>query len=133
MLTDGRVRGTTIEVGDHVLVRNVGVRERKKLANRWEEDDVYVLKEQPEIEMPVFVGQRQGASAGKRTLHRNMLLPVNFHYQWKNRICSKNAPRQSASTGTKEPGNTRIRDSRRAPGLWSQVIHAYVTVGEHRD
>ena len=62
VLNDGRVRGYTIEVGDHVLVRNVGLRGRNKLANRWE-DDVYVVKEQPEIEIH---------------LHRNVLLLVNF-------------------------------------------------------
>ena len=66
-----------MEIGDRVLVRNVGLRGRNKLANRWEED-VYGVKEQPEREAPVFVEQQEGGRRRKRTLHWNMLLPVNF-------------------------------------------------------
>ena len=66
-----------MEIGDRVLVRNVGLRGRNKLVDRWEED-VYGVEEQPEREAPVFVEQQEGGHGRKRTLHRNMLLPVNF-------------------------------------------------------
>jgi hypothetical protein len=33
---DKRVRGATVQVGDRVLVRNVGIRGKHKLANKWE-------------------------------------------------------------------------------------------------
>ena len=42
-----------------MLLRNVGLRGRNKLANRWE-DDVDVVKDQPERETPVFVLQQEG-------------------------------------------------------------------------
>ena len=74
---DKRVRGSTISVGDRVLVRNVSIRGKHKLANIWE-DPVYVVLEQPNLEIPVFVVLREDKKGVKRTLHRNLLLPVNF-------------------------------------------------------
>ncbi len=66
-----------MRVGDRVLVRNVGLQGRQKLANRWT-DDVYVVVEQPNPEIPVYVVKREGRSQATRTLHRSLLLPVNF-------------------------------------------------------
>ena len=74
---DRRIRGSTVEVGDRVLVRNTGVRGKCKLANRWESTP-YLVVEQPNSEIPVFVVKPEGKSRVKRTLHRNMLLPINF-------------------------------------------------------
>ena len=39
---------------------------------------MYIVVEQPDPEIPVFVVQAEGKKGQKRTLHRNMLLPVNF-------------------------------------------------------
>ena len=76
-LYDRRVRGATVEIGDRVLVKNVGLRGKNKLANRWE-DHVYTVLEKPNESIPVFVVKREDGRGGKRTLHRNLLLPVNF-------------------------------------------------------
>ena len=74
---DRKIRGSTVEVGDRVLVRKVGFTSKHKLANRWE-DEVYEVLEQPDKSIPVFVVKCEGGSGKRRTLHRNMLLPVNF-------------------------------------------------------
>ena len=74
---DKRVRGGTVEVGDRVLVRNTGVRGKCKLANRWE-DLAYIVIEQPNLEIPVYRVKQEGKRPKTRTLHRNMLLPINF-------------------------------------------------------
>ena len=74
---DKKVRGSSVKVGDRVLVKNVGVRGKSKLANVWE-DDIYMVEEQPDESIPVFVVRREDKKGGKRTLHRNLLLPVNF-------------------------------------------------------
>jgi transposase InsO family protein len=74
---DRKVRGSTVEVGDRVLVRKVGFTSKHKLANHWE-DEVYEVIEQPDRNIPVFVVKAEGRSGKTRTLHRNMLLPVNF-------------------------------------------------------
>ena len=74
---DRKIRGSTVEVGDRVLVRKVGFTSKHKLANRWE-DDVYEVLEQPDKNIPVFVVRSEEKAGKRRTLHRNMLLPVNF-------------------------------------------------------
>ena len=74
---DKRVRGSSVCIGDRVLVKNVTIRGKHKLANAWE-DPVYEVVEQPNDDIPVFVVKREDGKGAKRTLHRNLLLPVNF-------------------------------------------------------
>lgn len=72
---DLRVRQSTLEPGDRVLVRNVGLRGKQKLADQWEHD-IYIVKRQPISEIPVFEVVKENSKEKKiRTLHRNMLLP----------------------------------------------------------
>ena len=74
---DKRIRGATVQVGDRVLVRNLSTRGKQKLANKWE-DGVFKVIEQPDVDLPVFVVKSEERQAKSRTLHRNMLYPVNF-------------------------------------------------------
>lgn len=57
-----------------MLVKNVGVRGKCKLADRWEQDP-YIVKAQPNPDIPVFEVQRENSRSKVRTLHRNLLLP----------------------------------------------------------
>lgn len=72
---DTRVRGAVPEVGDQVLVKLVGLIGKHKLANKWE-SETYTVIERPGDGMPVYVVQRSTGTGPKRTLHRNMLLPL---------------------------------------------------------
>ncbi|XP_067662575.1 uncharacterized protein [Haliotis asinina] len=72
---DLKVRGGTIEVGDRVLVKVLAFDGRHKLADRWEED-VHIVLEQPNMDIPVFVVRKESGEGRKRTLHRNHLLPI---------------------------------------------------------
>lgn len=74
---DRRVKGSTVAQGDRVLLKNVGIRGKHKLANAWE-DPVYVVMEQQDGDIPVFVVKREDGKGPKKTVHRNLLLPVNF-------------------------------------------------------
>ena len=66
-----------LEVGDRVLVRNVGIQGSQKLEDRWEEKP-YVVVSIPDPDNPVYVVRLEKGSKSKtRTLHRNMLLPFN--------------------------------------------------------
>ena len=66
--------------GDRVLVRNVNVRGKHKLADLWEEP-VYIVVDQPCNEIPVFKVRKEVQKEEEkqvfRTLHKNLLLPVN--------------------------------------------------------
>ena len=74
-----KVRGNGVEVGDRVLVRNVGLKRKHKIADRWHEK-VYVVLAQPNQGLSVFEVQQKNSEKGKRrirVLHRNLLLPIN--------------------------------------------------------
>ena len=74
---DQKCRGAILEIGDRVLVKNVSIRGRQKLANRWE-DNVYNIVSQPVQDIPVFKVRLEGMDdkSPTRTLHRNLLLPI---------------------------------------------------------
>ena len=72
---DEKARSSVLVPGDRVLVRNVSIRGKQKLADRWEQVP-YIVIRQPDEDNPVFEVKREGARYKKsRTLHRNMLLP----------------------------------------------------------
>ena len=71
---DSRVRDSKLEIGDKVLVRNVSVRGKCKLSDRWEKD-VHVIIDIPNSEFPVYTVQLESGKGKCRTLHRNLLLP----------------------------------------------------------
>ena len=71
---DKHVREHALGPGDHVLIRNVGLKGPHKLANRWSSDVFKVLR-RVSPDMPVYkVGPLSGDGPA-RVLHRNMLLP----------------------------------------------------------
>lgn len=78
---DRKVRGSTIEVGDRVLVEKLAYDGKHKIQDRWEEHAYEVIR-QPNPEVPVFVLQREDGEGGLRTLHRNHLLPISHLPIW---------------------------------------------------
>lgn len=72
---DLKVRGNSIEVGDRVMVKIVAFEGKHKLANRWEEEP-YVVLDRPNPDIPVYVVRKENGEGRKRTLHRNLLLPI---------------------------------------------------------
>ena len=67
---DSRARQATIQVGDLVLLRNLSIRGKHKLADRWEEDPYPVVECIPGL--PVYKVQDKDGT--ERVLHRNLLL-----------------------------------------------------------
>ena len=76
---DRKVRGGQLQVGDRVLVKNVGLKGKNKLANKWN-SDVYVIESQENPDIPVFKCKRENGTNVK-TVHRNLLLPLALPYQ----------------------------------------------------
>ncbi|KAI3351500.1 hypothetical protein L3Q82_020360 [Scortum barcoo] len=73
---DKRVVESTLEAGDRVLVRNVRIRGKHKLADKWESDVHIVVKRAGEL--PVYTVKPEGKDGPLRTLHRDLLLPCGF-------------------------------------------------------
>ncbi|RXN15876.1 ephrin type-B receptor 2-like protein [Labeo rohita] len=69
-----RVKGLPLAIGDQVLVANKGCRGKRKLADRWEPVVYTVVASKPSIHV-YRISDRAG---NERTVHRNLLLQVNF-------------------------------------------------------
>ena len=73
---DKHVVDSTLKEGDRVLVRNVRLRGKHKLADRWESDVYVVLRQSGDV--PVYVVRPEMRDGPQRTLHRDLLLPCSF-------------------------------------------------------
>lgn len=73
---DKRVVESTLGSGNRVLVRNVRIRGKHKLADKWEADIHIVVKRAGDL--PVYTVKPEGKDGPTRTLHRNLLLPCGF-------------------------------------------------------
>ncbi|XP_067670212.1 uncharacterized protein [Haliotis asinina] len=74
-LYDQKARAAILEKGDRVLVKVVAFDGKHKLADKWEQD-IYVILDQPNPSIPVFVLGKENGQGRTRTLHRNLLLPI---------------------------------------------------------
>ena len=73
---DKRVVESTLEAGDRVLVRNVRIRGKHKLADKWEPNIHVVVRRAGDL--PVYSVKPEGKDGPLRTLHRDLLLPCGF-------------------------------------------------------
>ena len=74
---DSKLHENTIEPGDRVLLRNVGIPGKHKLGDKWGKYP-YIVVSQPNPEIPVFRVRPENGGGKVKTLHRNLLLPCNF-------------------------------------------------------
>ena len=72
---DRHARAGAVRVGDRVLVRILAYEGKHKIADKWEPEPCIVV-EQADPNIPVYVVQPETGSRGRRTLHRNHLLPI---------------------------------------------------------
>uniref|UniRef100_A0A9J8CSN7 Gypsy retrotransposon integrase-like protein 1 n=1 Tax=Cyprinus carpio carpio TaxID=630221 RepID=A0A9J8CSN7_CYPCA len=73
---DRHVVVSTLDLGDRVLVRNLRLRGKNKLADKWESDVYVVVRKVGDL--PVYVVQPEGKNGPVRTLHRDLLRPCGF-------------------------------------------------------
>ncbi len=73
---DKVIRESTLEIGDRVLVRNLHLRNKHKLADRWESTIYIVTRRMGDL--PVYSVKPEIADELVRTLHRDHLLPCGF-------------------------------------------------------
>ena len=72
-----KVSNSVLKQGDRVLFKNIHIRGKQRLANRWNREP-YVIDSQPDTIIPVYVIIRE-YEKGKlkpKTVHRNLLLPI---------------------------------------------------------
>ena len=72
---DMKVRGGMPLTGDLVLVKQVGLKGKHKIADKWESEP-YVVVGKPDDKMPIYNIKRHDGTGAARTVHRNMILPL---------------------------------------------------------
>ena len=72
---DIKAKEVDLKEGDKVLVKVVAFDGKHKIADRWEEEP-YVIIRQLNNNIPVYEVKKVNGKGRKRTLHRNLLLPV---------------------------------------------------------
>lgn len=70
-----RAKGSTLTVGDRVLLANRGERGKRKIANKWESTVYEVVSVKPGINVYCI---RDPVTSREKVVHRNLLLPVSF-------------------------------------------------------
>lgn len=73
---DCKVAASELDVGDRVLVRNIRLRGKHKIADRWESTVYVVVKKAANL--PVYTISPEHADKPLRTLHRDLLLPCGW-------------------------------------------------------
>jgi len=94
---DFKVRAAKLIPGDLVLVRNVTLRGKQKIADRWE-NEPYIVVSQPNVDIPVYDVKRNNPRARRiRRLHRNLILPLG--------VQNENLPEKDCRTTGTTPKN----------------------------
>lgn len=73
-LYDRKTKGQPVVVGDRVLLANKGERGKKKLADEWEGTLYTVISKNDHV----HTYQIKAPAGNVKTVHRNLILPVNF-------------------------------------------------------
>ena len=74
---DGKVRYSSLQPGDRVLVRNLSERIGPgKLRSHWEQEVHLIVQQKGNL--PVYEVTPEGRKGRSRILHRNLLLPCDF-------------------------------------------------------
>lgn len=73
---DSRVRDQTLEEGDRVLVRNLGLPGKHKLQDKWNPLPYLVIEKLPNL--PVYRVKPERGLGVVKTLHRDHLLPIGY-------------------------------------------------------
>ncbi|XP_072115422.1 uncharacterized protein [Mobula birostris] len=71
---DQKVKFVQLLAGDRVLIRNLGLQDKHKLADRWAATPYVVESQMPNL--PVYRVRPEGGQGPVKVLHRNHLLPL---------------------------------------------------------
>ncbi|KAK3086720.1 hypothetical protein FSP39_022469 [Pinctada imbricata] len=107
-----KAKGAVIDIGDEVLVKIVSFDGKHKLSNKWE-DHTYLVLDKPNRDIPVYVVQRKDGQGRKRTLHRNLLLPLRSRVEAP-RIIPTIHPKPAPRKSKPEPEVTQRATTQRA-------------------
>jgi hypothetical protein len=74
-LYDRRSRASNLQPGDIVLSRNVPIRGRHKIVDKYETEPYIIVEQQNKVTPVNFIKKKNSTTKKTKTLHRNLLLP----------------------------------------------------------
>jgi len=89
---DHRVRDLPLEKGDRILIRNMGLKGKHKLQDRWKSIPYVVVEKLPNL--PVYKVRPEHGSGVLKTLHRDHLLPIGYMVRMSNPSDDTNSVRR---------------------------------------
>lgn len=115
---DRHVTPSALDIGDRVLVRNVRIRGKHKLADKWESIVHVVVRKAGDL--PIYTVKPETGEGPWRTLHRDLLLPCGF-LPITTEECSQPKPleRRKTRQNIREVDQSSDEDDI-APVIWSQ-------------
>ncbi|XP_073669762.1 uncharacterized protein [Paramisgurnus dabryanus] len=116
---DKRVAPSALEIGDRVLVRNVRLRGKHKLADKWESTVHVVVRKAGDL--PVYTVKPETGEGPWRTLHRDLLLPCGFLHvtpEEQPKPLERRKTRQNIHSDTREVDQSSDEDEI-TPVTWS--------------
>ncbi|KAL3841535.1 hypothetical protein ACJMK2_019662 [Sinanodonta woodiana] len=108
-----KARAATLQPGDRVLVKIVAFDGKHKISDRWE-TNAYIVESQPNPDIPVYTVRPEGGEGSKRTLHRNLLLPIGalpFHSEHHERKKEKQAFKSATPKTRNSPTNNNCKET----------------------
>lgn len=102
---DKRVKHQTLEEGDRVLIKNLGLTGKHKLQDRWNSLPYIVVKKLPDL--PVYRLKPERGSGGIQTLHRDHLLPIGESVRFTTQDENKQDPRRPVTRTQTEQRRVR--------------------------
>ena len=100
---DKKIRYTQLMPGDRVLIRNLGLKGKHKLADRWASTP-YVVESQMS-NLPVFRLKPECGDGPIKILHRNHLLPLGQNLRLEPMVHIEPTPSRRNKRNEKLPGN----------------------------
>ncbi|KAG6940241.1 hypothetical protein G0U57_018747, partial [Chelydra serpentina] len=106
---DARVRLQELQPGDRVLLRNLGIAGKHKIADRWKAIPYLVMEKLGDL--PVYKIKHEEGPGQIKTVHRNLLLPVGELVGTPYEMGHDRAAGQNRSARPQPPSNTDNRPS----------------------
>lgn len=104
---DRRVRHQVLAKGDRVLVKNLGLKGKHKLQDRWSSVPHVVVEQLPNL--PVYRVKPEDGFGRERTLHRDHLLPIGEFVRFGNSVEKEKVSRKPVTRAERA-----VRESRKA-------------------
>ena len=99
---DLKARAAQLIVGDRVLVKILAHDGKHKLSDKWS-DEVYIITEHPNSEIPVYKVKREDGGGNEKTLHRNHLLHLGNRMHDKVYFSDKLSTQSNETSMSKSP------------------------------